>query len=260
MKNKIYQLDAFTDKLFGGNPAAVCPLVEWLPDSMLQNIAMENNLAETAFYVKENSGYRIRWFTPNVEVDLCGHATLAAAYVLFNIEQYAESEIAFNSRSGMLKVFRRDDLICLDFPADPIQEVALNDELLNCFDIQPVKIYKGLSDYLFIFSKESQIKNIGVNLSNIEKLKARGVIITSRGTEVDFVSRFFAPQCGINEDPVTGSAHTSLTPYWRSVLNKDEMTAMQLSPRKGFLICRYLGDRIEISGNVKLYMSGEIYI
>jgi PhzF family phenazine biosynthesis protein len=260
MKLKVYQLDAFTDKLFGGNPAAVCPLNDWLADDLLQNIAMENNLAETAFYVLEENGYRIRWFTPSIEVDLCGHATLAAAYVLFYCENYSESIIEFQSRSGILKVSKEDDFITLNFPTDLIQEVEITDELLSCYDIRPQKIYKGLTDYMFIFTDESQIRNISMYLIQIAKLDARGVIITAKGEEVDFVSRFFAPQSGIDEDPVTGSAHTSLTPYWYEVLQKKEMNAIQLSGRKGFLRCKYLGNRIEISGKVKLFMNGEIYI
>ena len=260
MNLKIYQLDAFTDTLFGGNPAAVCPLTEWLPDELLQNIAMENNLAETAFYVREKDGYRIRWFTPAVEVDLCGHATLAVAQVLFFIENYSKPVLEFQSRSGKLRVVRENDLLTLNFPTDPIREVTITDEFLNCFSVVPIKVYKGLTDYMFIFENESQITQIKPDLTRIGKLNGRGVIITAIGNEVDFVSRFFAPQSGIDEDPETGSAHTSLTPYWNAVLQKDKMTAIQLSKRKGFLKCRYLGDRVEISGKVRLYMSGEIYI
>lgn len=258
MKIKIYQLDAFTDKLFGGNPAAVCPLNEWLPDAWLQNIAMENNLAETAFYVLEKEGYRIRWFTPAVEVDLCGHATLAAAYVLFYLEGVPDSNLEFQSRSGKLKVLREHEFLTLNFPADAMHEVKITDDFKNCFSIDPVKVYKGLTDYMFIYQSESQIEQMNANLTKIARLDARGVIITAKGNEVDFVSRFFAPQSGIDEDPVTGSAHTSLTPYWKDVLQKDELIAVQLSKRKGFLKCRHLGDRVEISGKVKLYMNGEV--
>jgi PhzF family phenazine biosynthesis protein len=260
MKIKIYQLDAFTDSLFGGNPAAVCPLIEWLPDALLQNIAMENNLAETAFIVKESNGYRIRWFTPAVEVDLCGHATLAAAYVLFHLENYQGNEIEFQSRSGLLRVINEHDMLTLNFPVDKLEEVDISSGFLSCFDIAPIKVYKGKSDFMFVFENESQIANIQPDLHRISELDARGVIITAKGDHVDFVSRFFAPQSGIDEDPVTGSAHTSLTPYWHEVLQKDEMTAIQLSKRKGFLKCKYLGERIAISGKVCLYMSGEIIL
>jgi PhzF family phenazine biosynthesis protein len=258
MKIKIYQLDAFTDKLFGGNPAAVCPLTEWPSDDLLQNIALENNLAETAFYVLEKDGYRIRWFTPAVEVDLCGHATLAAAYVLFNLENYSESIIEFQSRSGKFKVTRDHEYLTLNFPADAMREVQITNDFLNCFSNDPIKVYKGLTDYMFIYESENQIAQMKPDLARIVKLDARGIIITSKGNEVDFVSRFFAPQSGINEDPVTGSAHTSLTPYWKEVLHKEELTAIQLSKRRGFLKCKYLGERIEISGKVKLYMNGEL--
>ncbi len=244
MKIKIYQLDAFTDKLFGGNPAAVCPLTEWLPDELLQNIALENNLAETAFYVRGKEGYRIRWFTPAVEVDLCGHATLAAAYVLFHLENYSESNIEFQSRSGKLRVLKEHDFLTLNFPADTMCEVKMTDDFLNCFSFDPIKVYKGVTDYMFIYENQTQIEQMNVDLTRIAKLDARGVIITAKGNEVDFVSRFFAPQSGIDEDPVTGSAHTSLTPYWKKVLQKDELIAVQLSKRMGFLKCRHLGDRV----------------
>lgn len=203
MKLKIYQLDAFTDKLFGGNPAAVCPLSEWLPDELLQNIALENNLAETAFYVKEENNYRIRWFTPTIEVELCGHATLAAAYVLFHCENYSGNVIEFQSRSGILKVYRENDFMTLNFPKDLMEEVKITDQLQNCFDKLPVKVFKGLTDYMFVFDTESEILQMNPNLTKIADLDARGVIITAKGDEVDFVSRFFAPQSGIDEDPVT---------------------------------------------------------
>ncbi len=258
MQIPIYQVDTFTDSLFGGNPAAVCPLENWLPDKTMQLIAMENNLAETAFYVKEPEGYRIRWFTPTVEVDLCGHATLAAAYVLFTILQEEDSEIHFNSRSGVLKVSRNQEQLTLDFPVDVLQKQIPSSELTACFDLIPDLIYKGKTDYLFIYASETQIKNIKPDFQAISALDARGLIITAKGDEVDFVSRFFAPQCGIHEDPVTGSAHTSLTPYWRSVLQKDQLTAIQLSSRKGQLLCQYQDDRVLISGNAILFLKGEI--
>jgi PhzF family phenazine biosynthesis protein len=260
MRIKIYQLDAFTDSVFGGNPAAVCPLDQWLSDETMQNIAMENNLAETAFYVKEKENYRIRWFTPAVEVDLCGHATLAAAYVLFNIEKEPADEILFQSRSGILKVSKDDDLLTLNFPADSLTEIEPNLNLTHCFDQIPESIFKGKTDYLFVFHSELQIKTIRPNFSHIASLDARGVIITARGDQVDFVSRFFAPQCGIDEDPVTGSAHTSLVPYWNKMLQKKEFKAIQLSNRKGLLRCAWSDGRVLISGNVVLYLIGEIII
>lgn len=261
MKQKIYQIDAFTDKVFTGNPAAVCPLDKWLNDDILQNIAMENNLSETAFYVKQDSMFYIRWFTPTVEVDLCGHATLATAFVLFNHENYSENIIHFYSpRSGALTVTKNGEYLTLNFPADIFEQVAISDDIVNCFDLKPESVYKGKSDYLFVFEKEEDIINIRPEYDKIVKLDSRGVIISAKGNNVDFVSRFFAPQSGVNEDPVTGSAHTTLTPYWSKQLGKTELTALQLSNRKGYLKCRYLNDRVEITGKGKLYLTGEIYL
>lgn len=261
MKHKIYQIDAFADKVFSGNPAAVCPLEQWLSDEILQKIAMENNLAETAFYVKQDKQYQIRWFTPTVEVDLCGHATLAAAFVLFNYENHDGHIINFYSpRSGALTVTKKDDLLTLNFPTDRFEQVELSDEITGCFDIKPKSAFKGKTDYLLVYDKEDEIRKVIPAFDMISKLKGRGVIITSKGNKVDFVSRFFAPQSGINEDPVTGSAHTTLTPYWAKELDKIELTAIQLSERKGYLQCKYLDDRIEISGQGKLYLIGEIYL
>jgi len=261
MKQRIYQVDAFTDKVFSGNPAAVCPLEGWLSDELLQKIAMENNLAETAFYVRQDEQYQIRWFTPKVEVDLCGHATLAAAFVLFNYENHHSNEIHFNSqRSGMLAVSNQNDYLILNFPTDVFERVDLFEELTNGFNIKPIDALKGKTDYMLVFENENQIKKIAPNFEEISKLKGRGVIVTAKGDKVDFVSRFFAPQSGINEDPVTGSAHTTLIPYWSKKLNKNELTAIQLSERKGYLKCKYLADRVEISGKAKLYLIGEIYL
>jgi len=260
MKLKIYQVDAFTDKVFAGNPAAVCPLNSWLSDELLQNIAMENYLPETAFYVNRNDRYEIRWFTPGgAEVDLCGHATLAAAFVLFNYEGHKTDVIHFRSpRSGDLLVKRNNEFLTLNFPVDSIEPVDVSDQILNCFPVNPINVFKGKTDYLFIFDNEDVIKNIQPNLPAIAQLPGRGAIVSAKGDEVDFVSRFFAPQIGIEEDPVTGSAHTTLTPYWNNILNKDEFSAIQLSKRKGYLKCRYLGDRIEISGQADLFLIGKI--
>jgi len=261
MTQKIYQIDAFTDTIFSGNPAAVCPLDNWLSDDILQKIAAENNLAETAFYVKENNPYHIRWFTPTVEVDLCGHATLAAAFVLFNHENHADNIIEFYSpRSGELTVSKNGNLLTLNFPVDTIEEVEISETLNNCFNIKPTVALKGKTDYLLLFKNEDEIKNLIPNLNMISQLNARGVIVSAQGNNVDFVSRFFAPQAGINEDPVTGSAHTSLTPYWCKQLGKTELTAIQLSERKGYLQCKLLNDRVEMSGQAKLYLIGEIFL
>jgi PhzF family phenazine biosynthesis protein len=265
MPQKLYQIDAFADKVFSGNPAAVCPLEEWLSDEILQKIAMENNLAETAFYVKKsnNQQYELRWFTPTVEVDLCGHATLAAAYVLFNHEnQDSEEKIIrfYSPRSGELTVTKNGELLTLNFPADVPEPVALTEEITAGFDIKPKLAFKGRTDYLLVFEKEEEISKLTPDFDKIFRLNARGVIVTAKGENVDFVSRFFGPQVGVNEDPVTGSAHTTLTPYWSKELGKTELTAMQLSSRKGFLKCKNLGERIEISGKAKLYLKGEIFL
>ena len=260
-KYKLYQVDAFTDRLFGGNPAAVCPLVEWLSDDILQKIAMENNLAETAFYVEQDDRYEIRWFTPKTEVDLCGHATLAAAFVLFNWESHPGDSINFYSpRSGKLNVDRCSDWLTLDFPVDVFHNTPISDEIASCFDKQPLEAYKGKTDYMLVYEKESDIRDIRPHFESISALEARGVIITATGEDVDFVSRFFAPQSGIIEDPVTGSAHTTLIPYWSGKLNKTEMSAMQLSERKGYLQCKLSGNRVEISGQARLYLAGDVYM
>ncbi|MCL2116517.1 MAG: PhzF family phenazine biosynthesis protein [Methanobrevibacter sp.] len=261
MKYKLYQVDTFTEKLFGGNPAAVCPLNEWLDDNLLQKIAMENNLAETAFYVKKENRYEIRWFTPKIEVDLCGHATLAAAFVLFNHEGYSNDCVTFYShRSGELKVSKKSSNLTLDFPVDEFQPIAITDELVSCFDKKPLEAYKGKTDYMLIFEKKSHITNIQPQFETISKLNAHGVIVTAKSEDVDFVSRFFAPQSGVTEDSVTGSAYTTLTPYWAEKLNKTELTSIQMSERKGHLQCKFLGNRVEISGQAKLYLIGEIFI
>ena len=260
MKIKIYQIDAFTDQVFSGNPAAVCPLDQWIDDATLQKIAAENNLAETAFYVREYDRFEIRWFTPTVEVDLCGHATLASAFVLFNHEKYVGNVINFDSpRSGALSVTKDGDSLTLNFPADTIEKLSTTEAVDSCFDLKPKSVMRGKSDFLFVYDKEEDIEKIVPNFDKISKLNCRGVIITAPGNQVDFVSRFFAPQSGIDEDPVTGSAHTTLTPYWSHRLNKIEMTAIQLSERKGYLECKYLKDRVEISGKGKLYLIGEIF-
>lgn len=261
MKLKIYQVDAFTDRVFAGNPAAVCPLEKWLSDEEMQNIAMENNLAETAFYVPHGKDFQIRWFTPSVEVALCGHATLAAAYVLFHLENYSAASISFHSRqSGILTVTQSGDRLTLNFPADEIHPVELNSTLSATFQIQPKLAFKGKTDYMLVFADETDIRDLRPNLETIAQLDARGVIATAKGDIADFVCRFFAPQSGINEDPVTGSAYTSLAPYWAERLGKNSLSAVQLSARKGYLNCNLRGERVEISGKAKLYMTGEIYI
>lgn len=258
MNIPLYQIDAFADQLFSGNPAAVCPLEAWLPDDLMQRIAEENNLAETAFFVPEGEEYRIRWFTPTVEVDLCGHATLAAAHVLFTYLHYPKNEIRFASRSGILRVIKDEEVLTLDFPSDSLTRVELLPELREGLQAEPQEVYKGKTDYLLVFGEEAQIRDLQPDFRILSRIPARGVIVTAPGEQADFVSRFFGPQSGIDEDPATGSAHTSLTPYWAGRLGKKELAAVQLSSRKGYFTCTWLGDRVAISGQARTFLVGEI--
>jgi PhzF family phenazine biosynthesis protein len=259
---ELYQVDAFCKDLFSGNPAGVCPMGSWPEDKVMQDIAAENNLAETAFFVKNGNQYEIRWFTPAVEVDLCGHATMAAAHVLFNHKGYKEDTITFMSpRSGELRVTKTADGLTLDFPVDDLEPVNITKEMFHCFKALPIEAYRGKTDYMFVFPNETDIANIQADLTEIAKYTdARGIIVTAKGQSADFVSRFFAPQSGIPEDPVTGSAHTTLTPYWSKILGKNEMSALQLSSRKGFLKCINKGARIEISGKAKTFFAGQMFL
>lgn len=260
---RIYQADAFASAVFKGNPAAVCPLDQWLSDELMLQIALENNLSETAFYVKRSDGaYDIRWFTPATEVDLCGHATLATAFILFTEEGHEGNEIEFHTlRSGALQVICKGDWLTMNFPADVFVQHKLTESFSALFaNAKPQQVLRGKDDYLFVFDTEEQVKNLKPNLPAISKVDARGVIASAKGNGVDFVSRFFGPQVGVDEDPVTGSAHTLLIPYWSQVLHKKEMTAYQLSARGGELRCEYRGDRVGISGKCVLYLKGDIYI
>ena len=262
MKQKIYQIDAFTSEVFKGNPAAVCVMDSWPEDELMQKIAMENNLAETAFTVKENDQYVLRWFTPETEVDLCGHATLATAYVLFNYYQVNENTIRFYSpRSGELIVEQSDSgLLSMNFPADDLEKIQNVVAIDEAIGLSPLETYKGKTDYMLIYSSQEEIESITPNFFLLDQLDCRGVIVTAPGKHVDFVSRFFAPQCGIPEDPVTGSAHTTMTPYWSKKLDKTELKAKQVSQRGGDLLCEHLGSRIQISGTAVPYLIGEIEI
>ena len=257
----MYQVDAFTDRVFGGNPAAVCVLEEWLSDDIMQKIAAENNLSETAFVVKEDSTFVIRWFTPTVEVALCGHATLATAHVLFLYYHYPAQVIEFVSKeSGSLYVKKKDDKLTLDFPADHIEEAEAPREILEAFKIKPEKTYKGKTDYMLVFGDQEQVEKADPNMSLLKESDARGIIITAPGRKADFVSRFFGPGSGVDEDPVTGSAHTTLTPYWSKRLGKTSLKARQLSERGGKLSCALKNDRVKITGRAITYMQAEIYI
>jgi len=260
MKLKIFQADAFASGLFKGNPAAVVPLTEWLSDQVMQQIAAENNLSETAFFIPEGDHFHIRWFTPKAEVNLCGHATLATAHILFNELNLPQKQIVFNSRSGMLTVRKIDDKLQLDFPADFVQPVDSSPDFAEALGIEVLTTFKGRTDYLLLFDSEETIRNLKPNFHLLQQADARGIIVTARGTEVDFVSRFFAPAVGVNEDPVTGSAHTTLIPFWAKRLNKTELTALQLSERGGQLWCKLDGERVLISGKAVTYLRGEIQV
>ncbi len=255
----IYQVDAFTDRIFCGNPAAVCPLGYWPSDELLQQIASENNLSETAFIKKRDDLFEIRWFTPLTEVELCGHATLAAAHVLFNHLHFKGNRLIFESGfSGKLEVTRKNDLITLNFPADQVEPALPPDHLFESLGSRPLEIWKGKTDYLIYYPSQEDIEEITPDFGKLQTVEARGIIITAPGYECDFVSRFFAPKVGINEDPVTGSAHTTLVPFWAHRLNKLKFEARQLSYRGGNLECQLMGKRVLISGHACTYLTGSI--
>jgi len=247
MKLTIYQVDAFTNQLFGGNPAAVCPLTEWLPTETMQKIALENNLSETAFIVPENDGFHIRWFTPAIEVDLCGHATLAAAHTLFAELNYQKEVVKFYSKSGPLTVQKSKHLYTMNFPTDQLEKVAIPAALETGLGKTPIEVFKGKDDYLAIFDNQQTIENLAPDFNQLAKLPARGVITSAKGDRVDFVSRCFFPAAGIDEDPVTGSAHTTMMPYWSRVLGKDKLSAAQISQRGGLLQCEHKGKRVNFN-------------
>jgi PhzF family phenazine biosynthesis protein len=260
MEIQIFQVDAFTDKLFGGNPAAVCLLTETLSDELMQKIAAENNLAETAFIIDNGDSFNIRWYTPKVEVDLCGHATLASAHVIFQHLDYPKKTICFTSKSGVLKVRNENPLLVLNFPTDTIQKACLPPIVNELIGMDPVEVMRGKTDYLLVYENQHQVEMLAPDFAGLSKVTGRGLITTAKGDECDFVSRFFAPQIGIDEDPATGSAHTTLIPYWSARLGKKEMIAMQISERKGHLRCRDLGERVEIAGKAVTYLSGVIKV
>jgi PhzF family phenazine biosynthesis protein len=259
MELKIYQVDAFSSRLFGGNAAAVCPLQSWLSSELMQQIAMENNLAETAFFVQEQGGLRIRWFTPKREVKLCGHATLAAAWVYFHHIETDSDEICFNSLSGPLAVTRRDDTLTLDSPVSEFQPVDAPEQLIQAIGIAPLEVYAG-EDWLLRLDSEQTVRTLQPDMRLLQQLELRGLIVTAEGDDCDFVSRFFAPNYGIDEDPVTGSAHTLLAPFWAERLHKERFVARQLSARGGELYCELRGERVHISGQVTPYLQGVIHI
>lgn len=262
MKLPIYQVDAFTDHLFAGNPAAVVPIEdEWPMDDVLQKIAIENNLSETAFFQEQGDVFELRWFTPEFEIDLCGHATLASAHVIFDHLKYKGDEIRFETMSGPLVVSRKDHLLQLDFPSRKPTAAEMPQDALTAFNHPPAEILKS-RDYVLVFEDEATVRSLKVNanLLNAEEFNKGGIICTAKGDGVDFVSRFFLPGGSVFEDPVTGSSHCSLIPYWSEKLGKKEMIAYQLSERKGYLNCTDMGERVLICGNAVTYMVGEIQV
>lgn len=257
----IYQADAFTSELFGGNPAAVCPLTEWLPDEVMQKIAFENNLAETAFFVPDEKGYHLRWFTPELEIDLCGHATLATAHIIFTELGFTGASINFSTeKAGVLVVTKTGDRYTLDFPSRPPYPAEMPDGLLEGLNNKmPIAVMRS-RDYFLVYENEQDIIDMEPNHFLLSKIDAIGIIVTAPGKDVDFVSRFFAPACGVPEDPVTGSAHCNLIPYWAEKLGKTKLHAYQLSARKGELWCEFKGERVLMSGKAVTYLKGEIFI
>ncbi len=258
-KLKLYQVDAFAQAPFSGNPAAVCPLKSWLSDEAMQAIAMENNLSETAFFVENNGVYHIRWFTPTVEVDLCGHATLASAYVLFEALGFVGKVIVFQSKSGELKVSQDGDKFVLDFPQQTPIPCAIPKSIQQVFGSHVTACLKH-EDYLVVLDDEAAVRAANPDMQMLKQLDLRGVIITAQAKDYDFVSRFFAPNYGIDEDPVTGSAFTQLTPYWTEILGKNKLTAKQVSKRGGEVWCELADDRVWIAGHASLYFKGEIKV
>ena len=258
---QIYQVDAFTDAVFGGNPAAVVPLKEWLSDDIMQKIAAENNLAETAYYIPDGDDFKLRWFTPRIEVKLCGHATLATAHVLFSEKGYDKDQVVFHTKSGALTVKKTSNGYEMDFPADQIELVENPPQgLIDGLKVDILEVWKGDTDYMVILENEKLVQSLSPDFRLLGSYEARGTIVTGVGDQVDFVSRCFYPQAGIDEDPTTGSAHTSLTPYWANKLGKNTLQARELSKRIGNLECVATGDRVLLRANAVTYLKGEIKI
>jgi PhzF family phenazine biosynthesis protein len=261
MRLPIYQIDAFTDSVFGGNPAAVCPLAAWLPDATMQAIAAENNLAETAFFVPEGADYALRWFTPAVEVDLCGHATLASGYIVFRFMEPQRESVSFRTvKAGTLTVSRRGDLLVMDFPARPAAPIEPPPDLLAALGGSPREVLRA-RDHLVVYGSAAEVAALKPDLAALAKLDCWAAIATAPAENgVDFVSRFFAPKQGVPEDPATGSSHCTLVPYWAKRLGKTELEARQISRRVGALHCTLNGDRVSIAGHAVLYLEGQIEV
>lgn len=261
MKIPIYQVDAFTSEVFSGNPAAVCILDTWIDDRRLQAIAAENNLSETAYLVRTENGFDIRWFTPLTEVGLCGHATLASAFVLFVCRNWSADSIRFQTlKSGPLMVKRQDELFEMDFPARPVHPQTPSAGLSRALGVTAEKVYGSEEDLMVVLDSERTVVGVKPDFTALEQLDCRGIIITAQGNQCDFVSRFFAPSVGIPEDPVTGSAHCVLIPYWATVLEKKTLHAFQVSKRGGELLCGLADERVRISGKAALYLEGTIRV
>lgn len=262
MNQDLFQVDAFSSELYAGNPAAICIMPQWIDDAQMQSIAMENNLAETAFVVHDNTNeWHLRWFTPTDEVDLCGHATLAAAHALYTAYGVDEYSIDFMTRSGLLRVSQiGPSRYLMDFPTDSLQPTEPSASYQDLVDVDVLEVYRGKDDYLLIVCDENAVNSAIPDLKAIAELPARGVIISAGGTVSDFSSRCFYPRVGVDEDPVTGSAHTTLTPYWAHRLRKNKLTARQLSARGGNLVCIYKGSRTALIGDAVTYMKGVIYL
>lgn len=259
MRIPYFQVNAFTSQPFGGNPAGVCLLQDWLPDDQLQRIAAENQLSETAFLVRRDGFFALRWMTPAAEVDLCGHATLASAFVLFSELNHKERRVDFQTKSGLLSASLRDDLIELDFPSRPPAPSGVSDNVIRALGATPLEVLKS-RDYVAVFGSEVDVASLKPDMNLVSALDCLGLIVTARGDVADFVSRFFAPQVGVPEDPVTGSAHCSLIPFWAERLGKKELFARQISKRGGELYCRHLGERVGIGGKAVIYCRGELIV
>ena len=257
MKIPFYQLDAFANKLFAGNPAGVCPLTTWLDDATMQSIAAENNLPETAFFVGADGHYHLRWFTPLHEIDLCGHGTLATAHIVFNKLEPALTKVEFETRSGILTVDKKDNWMVMDFPSQPPKPTEAPENIIAAMGSAPTEVLKS-ADYILVYDNEEDIRQLSPDFYALKAIDTRGIIATAPGNECDFVSRFFAPRLGIDEDPVTGSAHCELTPYWADRLNKQALLARQVSQRGGEIKCELAGDRVKLSGQCVEYLYGEI--
>ncbi len=258
MELDFYQVDAFAEGVFTGNPAGVVPLYEWLSDELMQNIAAENNLSETAFFVQKGEYFELRWFTPETEVDLCGHATLASAYVIYEFLDYQDPAVVFETQSGRLFIDREGDMFSMDFPAWGVREIQVTERVSKALGARPVELFMGERDMMAVFESEDEVRNLRPDHRLVSQLDGMCMICTAPGLDYDFVSRTFVPEHGIPEDPVTGSAHCSLIPFWADRLGKSEMTAYQASKRGGVVGCQNLGDRIKIAGKAVTFMKGTI--